>query len=218
MQSRDFVYDSFSQGLQILLRSIKAVLIGVGVSFGLFAMLVGIVVLVCFQFGFMRFLTLEGWKHFLVFPFPLLVLVLIIGWLWIKLNWNYNSLSNVRLQNDTWHTPLHLIGVAFGALITFIINYVVGSIGLALLIVPGVYWLVRTNFIWYALADGFGPIGAIKHSWQLTKDNVLPVFLLWFLSYLVLAVLPLFGALWMLFANAVAYDALRQQNHTQKGI
>lgn len=58
--------------------------------------------------------------------------------------------------------------------------------GFLLLILPGLYLLVRLSFFPYAIADGLGPLEALSKSWQLTKGQFWGILGLFFVQFLVL--------------------------------
>lgn len=64
-------------------------------------------------------------------------------------------------------------------LIAYILFFIIVSIGIALLIVPGIYLALRLQFFQAAIVDeNTGIIDSFKRSWEITKGQVLPLFLL----------------------------------------
>lgn len=49
---------------------------------------------------------------------------------------------------------------------------IITAFGLALLVVPGIYWMIRYSFAPYAMVDkNLGVMESLRYSWQLTKTN-----------------------------------------------
>lgn len=74
------------------------------------------------------------------------------------------------------------------------VSYVIGSIvrgliafvGFLLLIIPGIIFSIRLQFVTYLIIDrGMGPIDAIKKSWDMTRGQTWNLFLFWLLLLLV---------------------------------
>jgi len=80
--------------------------------------------------------------------------------------------------------------------------------GLILLIVPGIYFAVKLQFVTYLIIDqGLGPIDAIKKSWEITGGNFWNLFLFGLVIVLinVLGFLALVvGLLWAIPTAAIA--------------
>ncbi|RYD35709.1 MAG: DUF4339 domain-containing protein [Verrucomicrobiaceae bacterium] len=73
---------------------------------------------------------------------------------------------------------------AFGASILFGLAV---FIGLILLIVPGIYLLIRLGYFLPAIVDrNLGAVDSLKYSWELTRNSALPIFLLWIVSALLI--------------------------------
>lgn len=77
--------------------------------------------------------------------------------------------------------------IAASIIFTFII-----IIGLALFVIPGIYLALRLQFFQALIVDeDCGIIESLKRSWELTKDQVLPLFIL----FLVMILISLIGLL-----------------------
>lgn len=73
---------------------------------------------------------------------------------------------------------------AFGASILF--GLAVG-LGFVLLIIPGIYLLIRLGYFLPAIVDrNLGAVDSLKYSWELTRNSGLPIFLLWIISALLI--------------------------------
>ena len=67
----------------------------------------------------------------------------------------------------------------FTFLIALIIYGIVVAIGLALLILPGIYLMIRLQYYLAAIVDeDAGIIDSLKRSWQITKGQELPLFVI----------------------------------------
>jgi uncharacterized membrane protein len=74
---------------------------------------------------------------------------------------------------------------------SFIYSIIV-AIGLILLILPGIYLMLRLNFYIAAIVDeDAGIIDSLKRSWQITKGQVLPVFVI----FLIITAISFIGTL-----------------------
>lgn len=72
-----------------------------------------------------------------------------------------------------------------GVVAAFLYGLIV-VVGLILLIVPGIYLGIRLQFFKYFVVDkGYGPIQALKSSWDITKGNVWNLFLFGLLIILI---------------------------------
>jgi len=64
-------------------------------------------------------------------------------------------------------------------LIAYLIYFIIVTIGIALLIVPGIYLALRLQFFLASIVDeNTSIIGSFKQSWEITKGQTLPLFLL----------------------------------------
>jgi len=62
--------------------------------------------------------------------------------------------------------------------IAAILYHLLVSVGLILLIVPGIIWALQYKFYGYFIAEGVGPIEAMKKSYKITKGHLWELF--WF--------------------------------------
>jgi len=100
-----------------------------------------------------------------------------------------------------------------------VIYFILITIGFLLLIVPGLFVLIRLQFIPYLIVDkNMGAIEAIKESYQITKGNTLKLFVLnlivvpalVILGFLLLVVGVLFAIPMVYLMYAMVYDKLQQ--------
>lgn len=111
------------------------------------------------------------------------------------------------------HYPLFFKYLA-GSILTGIITV----IGFILLIIPGIIFSLKLQFVSYLIIDkGMGPIEAIKRSWAMTKGNVWNLFLLSLITTglnILGALALLIGLLWTIpttsIATAYVYKKLSQ--------
>jgi len=76
-------------------------------------------------------------------------------------------------------------GRLFSFLIAYIVLCIIVIIGLALLVVPGIYLLLRLQFFYAFMVDeNAGIIESFKKSWDITKGQTLKLFLLMFIMLL----------------------------------
>lgn len=86
----------------------------------------------------------------------------------------------------------------------FIATFLAGLaafLGLLLLIIPGIVVGIRLQFAGYFVAEGEGPINALKKSWALTQGSVWNLFLL----NLLLGLINLLGLLVLVVGLLVTY-------------
>lgn len=96
---------------------------------------------------------------------------------------------------DLWPSPMLFLKYFLSSIIYMVVIY----FGFLLLLVPGVIWAIKFQFYGLFIAEGQGPIEALKNSWQITKGVKWNLFLLNLLMGLInlagiLALL--FGLLW----------------------
>jgi uncharacterized membrane protein len=89
----------------------------------------------------------------------------------------------------------------FTYLFATVIYSIIVSIGFALLILPGIYLMVRLNYYAAAIVDeDAGIIESLKRSWQITKGQVMPVLVI----FLIIMVLSFIGTLALIVGIFVA--------------
>lgn len=73
-----------------------------------------------------------------------------------------------RLIDATKRLPIYLV--------TFIIWSLLVGIGFLLLVIPGIYLLLKLSMAWPAMfIDNMGPIKSLKYSWGATSDHLLTI-------------------------------------------
>lgn len=73
--------------------------------------------------------------------------------------------------------------------VTAILTFVISVIGLVFLVIPGIYLFHRLLLAYPAVViDGKGPVGAIKASWSAAGGNVLKIFSVMLVYYVLIAV------------------------------
>jgi len=94
------------------------------------------------------------------------------------------------------------------------------TVGLLLLIVPGIIWALQYKFYGYFIAEGAGPIEALKKSYKITKGHLWELF--WFnvilIGILILGIMAFLVGLFVaipLIMNATAH-AYRQLSGNKK--
>lgn len=86
-----------------------------------------------------------------------------------------------QIKAGVGHVPA-LVGTA-------ILMFVISVIGLVFLVIPGIYLFHRLLLAYPAVViDGEGPVGAIKASWSAAGGNVLKIFSLMLLYYVLVGV------------------------------
>ncbi|MCD7977960.1 MAG: hypothetical protein LUG51_12715 [Tannerellaceae bacterium] len=79
-------------------------------------------------------------------------------------------------------------------------------IGLILLVLPGIYMAIRLQFYVAAIVDDdMGAIDALKHSWDITRGQSLPLILLAFVMVLVLIIGAVLFGIGLLIAAPMLY-------------
>ena len=63
-------------------------------------------------------------------------------------------------------------------LLAALLYHLLVAVGLVLLIVPGIIWALQFKFYGYFIAEGVGPIEALKKSYRITKGHLWELF--WF--------------------------------------
>lgn len=89
-------------------------------------------------------------------------------------------------QKVTFPSFMNIIKIMIAKCIQFIIAF----IGLALLIAPGIYWIIKTQFIDYAILDGAGIFEAFGKSFALSKGYGWAIFAYISLALTIGALLP----------------------------
>jgi uncharacterized membrane protein len=120
--------------------------------------------------------------------FTVLTLFLEIGFLKIVLKLVDGHKAEIQ---ELWAYPQYLLRMIGATLVYAIIV----TVGLILLIVPGIYLAIRLQFYSYYIVDkNTGAIDSLRMSWKLTEGNMINIFLF----MLILLGLNILGALALL--------------------
>jgi len=98
---------------------------------------------------------------------------------------------------------------AFAYIVAVILDWVIVAIGLAVLVIPGIYFAIRLSMIPFLIIEkGAGPIEALRGSWEITRGSGWNLFLFAVLLTIINAlgaIVFVVGLLWTLPTSLVAF-------------
>lgn len=145
-----------------------------------------------------------SWIFYLVMPIvAVLHIALIVGLMGLNLGFARMCLKMVRKESfgiiDELKSGIPMLLPMF--LATILVAPVV-FLGLLCLVVPGIYLGLRFSFYSVAIADGLGPIEALKKSFKITQGHVIEMialFVLYQIANFTLAFIPIANIFILLF-------------------
>lgn len=114
---------------------------------------------------------------FFIYKSPLYYIMLVIGWLFScgMIKMGYDALDDKLSFSSMFHVPMMTVVKWF--LLYIMLTYIM-LIGFMLLIVPGIYLMVRLYPAMFLLVDkDCGSLDAIKKAWRITKGRFWNIFL-----------------------------------------
>jgi len=88
----------------------------------------------------------------------------------------FQTLDGDEPQFSAYGQQAHKIGTYF---VASLIYYILVLIGMALLIIPGIYISLRLQFFaQFIVEEDAGIVESLKKSWEITQDQALPLFIL----------------------------------------
>ncbi|MBX9567946.1 MAG: hypothetical protein K2X77_03585 [Candidatus Obscuribacterales bacterium] len=145
-----------------------------------------------------------SWIFYLVMPIVMLLHVgLIVGMMAMQVGFASLCLKMVRKENFTIISELKsglpkLLPMFLASLVMAPAIF----LGLLCFVVPGIYLAMRFAFFSVAIADGHGPIEALKKSFRITRGHLIEMialFALYQVSSFVLAFIPIVNLFILLF-------------------